>query len=290
MAFTWTPEDGTLAAADDAARSARYASSRNWIISGMSLSAGTGLNVAVSAGSAWIAGYYIEWDAASEQALTGSATNHVWIALSRDGNDNVTGVAFVVNTTGTPPSGPNVKLGTATTDGSSVTGTATTGRSPEVQADPVPENAQDIAYDNTVSGMAATNVKSALDELAARPAGAIILVGFVGQNIPVSANTEYLMEVVCVSGSSAAASYSISVPSGATATGYVEEVMPIANTGTANVRGARSVSILSYTKIGFSIISSVKSYGKLTVAGTAGNLNLSVTNMDSYSYIRLTKL
>jgi hypothetical protein len=133
MALTWTPEQSTLARAENAATSARYASSRPWIISGLALSAGTGLNVAVSAGAAWIAGYYVEWDASAQQAVTGSATNHVWIALARDGNDNVTGVAFVINTTGTPPSGDFVKLGTATTDGSAVTGTATTGRSPENQ-------------------------------------------------------------------------------------------------------------------------------------------------------------
>lgn len=183
MAFTWTPEDGTLAAADDAARSARYASPRNWIISGMSLSAGTGLNVAVSAGSAWIAGYYVEWDAAAEQAVTASNTNYVYVELSRDGNGNVTGVAFVVNTTGTPPSGDHIVLGTATADGSSVTGTATTGRSAEnqgvtsvfgrdgaVAAAAGDYDADQVDYDNTTSGMTATDVQDAIDELAARPA------------------------------------------------------------------------------------------------------------------------
>jgi hypothetical protein len=157
---------------------------RPWIVSGLVLSAGTGLNVAISAGVAWIDGYYVEWDASAEEAVTGSATNHVWIELTRDVNDNVTAVDFVVNTTGVAPTGDNVKLGVATTDGSSVTGVATTGRSPETQvlvesvfgrggivvAASGDYDADEVDYDNATSGLVATDVQAAVDELAARPA------------------------------------------------------------------------------------------------------------------------
>lgn len=140
MALSFTPQPSTLAAADDSARSARYASNRPWIISGLALSAGTGLNVAISAGVSWIAGYYLDWDASSEIALSAASTNYVYLTIQRDVNDNVTGVSFVVNTTGTPPTDDHAVLGTATTDGSAVTGTATTGRSPQTQVEPSASN------------------------------------------------------------------------------------------------------------------------------------------------------
>ena len=184
MALTWSPKQFELARAEELALSASLSSSRPWIVSGLVLSAGTGLNVAISAGVAWIDGYYVEWDASAEEAVTGSATNHIWIELTRDVNDNVTAVDFVVNTTGVAPTGDNVKLGTATTDGSGVTGVATTGRSPETQvlvesvfgrggivvAASGDYDADEVDYDNATSGLAATDVQAAVDELAARPA------------------------------------------------------------------------------------------------------------------------
>jgi hypothetical protein len=183
MALTWSPKQSELARAEELALSASLASSRPWIVSGLALSAGTGLNVAISAGVAWIDGYVVSWDASTEQAVTGSATNHVWVELTSDVNDNVTAVAFVINTTGTPPTGDYVKLGTATTNGSAVTGTATTGRSPQTQvlvssvfgrdgavvATAGDYDADQVDYDNATSGLSATDVQEAIDEIAARP-------------------------------------------------------------------------------------------------------------------------
>lgn len=172
MAIRIRPKDGEKHLEQDAALAVKLASTRPWIVSGLALGNGTGLNAEIGAGLAWIAGYVVELDAAVAATCAASDTNHIFLELAIDGNDLVTGLNVVVNTTDTPPIGPSVKLGTATTNGSAVTGTATTGRSPEVQVEPIPQAAEDISYDNTVSGMAATDVKAALDELAARPASA----------------------------------------------------------------------------------------------------------------------
>lgn len=170
MAIRIRPKDGERLLEQDAALAVKLASSRPWIVSGLALSNGTGLDASIGTGLAWIDGYVVELDAAEAATCAASDTNHIFLELAVDGNDLVTGLNVVVNTTGTAPSGPYVKLGTATTDGSSVTGTATTGRSPEVQTDPIPTDADEISYDNSTSGLTATDVEGALDELAARPA------------------------------------------------------------------------------------------------------------------------
>lgn len=171
MAIRIRPKDGERHLEQDSALAVKLASSRPWIVSGLTLANGTGLNASIVAGLAWINGYVVELDAAEPAACAASQTNHIWLELAIDGNDLVTGLNVVVNTTGTPPSGPNVKLGTATTDGSAVTGTATTGRSPEVQVATVAIDAEDVSYDNATSGLLATEVQAAIDELAGAGGG-----------------------------------------------------------------------------------------------------------------------
>lgn len=170
MAIRIRPKVNERHLEQDAALALKLASSRPWIVSGLELGNGTGLNAEITAGLCWIDGYVVVLDASEAAACTASETNHIWLELAVDGNDLVTGLNIVVNTTDTEPTGPFVKLGTAVTDGSAVTSTPTTGRSSEEQVEPVPQTAADISFDNSASSLTATDVQAAVEELAARPA------------------------------------------------------------------------------------------------------------------------
>jgi len=80
-------------------------------VSGYTLSAGTGLNANVAAGTCVVNGYHIVSDATQAVSVTASQTNYIW--LNEDGT-------LSSNTTGTNP-GSELLLGTAVTDGSGVT-------------------------------------------------------------------------------------------------------------------------------------------------------------------------
>lgn len=80
-------------------------------VSGYTLSAGTGLNANVAAGTCVVNGYYVNSDATQAVSVTASQTNYIW--LNADGT-------LSSNTTGTNP-GSELLLGTAVTDGSGVT-------------------------------------------------------------------------------------------------------------------------------------------------------------------------
>ncbi len=95
----WTTQNQALTVAE------RYR------VSGYTLSAGTGLNADVAAGTCVVNGYHIVSDATQAVAVTASQTNYLW--LNEDGT-------LSANTTGTNP-GSELLLGTATTDGSGVT-------------------------------------------------------------------------------------------------------------------------------------------------------------------------
>lgn len=95
----WTAQNQSLTVAE------RYR------VSGYTLSAGTGLNANVAAGTCVVNGYHIVSDAAQAVAVTASQTNYIWLA--EDGT-------LSHNTTGTNP-GTDLLLGTAVTDGSGVT-------------------------------------------------------------------------------------------------------------------------------------------------------------------------
>lgn len=297
MAIRIRPKASEKHLEQDAALAVKLASSRPWIVSGLALGNGTGLNAEIGAGLAWIAGYVVELDAAEPAACAASQTNHIWLELAIDGNNLVTGLNVVVNTTGTPPSGPSVKLGTATTDGSSVTGTATTGRSPEVQADPVPENAQDIAYDNTASGMAAINVKAALDELAARPAsGGWTEIAGISSNVNMANNTQttvfslaleanktYLFECDIWVGD-VGGSMSFTVPSGAAINGSFHAVSQVSSASFSgniyqktlnNQNLTTTISPIVYTS-GFK--SFIRIVGRITTGGTSGDCDVRFAN------------
>jgi hypothetical protein len=77
----------------------------------------------VALGTAYISGRHITVPAATAVTAAASNTNHVFLKLSRDGSNLVTGAVFEVNTTGTPPA-DSVYLCTLTTDTDNITATA----------------------------------------------------------------------------------------------------------------------------------------------------------------------
>ena len=81
-----------------------------YVVTGLVPSAGTGLSVNVTAGTALIGGY-VSFGAFTISGLTDATTNHLYALQNGTGTSN---------TTGTPPAN-SVKLGTATTAGGVVT-------------------------------------------------------------------------------------------------------------------------------------------------------------------------
>jgi hypothetical protein len=92
----------------------------NGIFNGLQVTAGTGLNVNISAGTGHINGYFIESDATETRSVTASTTNYVWCKLTRDASNFVTTWDFSVTTTSTPPS-DSFLLATVVTSGTGVT-------------------------------------------------------------------------------------------------------------------------------------------------------------------------
>ncbi len=80
------------------------------------------LNIDVPACQAMISGRFVDIPGSTTITAAASATNHVFLKLLRDGANLVTGAAFEVNTTGTPPS-DSVKIGTLVASGSAITST-----------------------------------------------------------------------------------------------------------------------------------------------------------------------
>jgi hypothetical protein len=93
----------------------------DYVKSGFTLSAGTGLSVNIAIGIARLKGLYINNSTASSKgSLTASQTNYIYITLARDINSEAESWSFTSNTTGTTPT-DSLFIGTATTDATSVT-------------------------------------------------------------------------------------------------------------------------------------------------------------------------
>jgi hypothetical protein len=101
---------------------------RNYVVSGLALSAGSGLAVNVATGSARLKGLHVE-NTASETvgSLTANTINYIYITISRDGNAEAQSWDFSKNTSGTTPT-DSIFLGTATTGSSSVSAVSITNR------------------------------------------------------------------------------------------------------------------------------------------------------------------
>ncbi len=91
----------------------------NLVITGLTASAGSGLNLNVAAGNAMISGRWVNKDAQESVTLTDNTTNHVFLKLTLDGSSNVTGAALDANTTGTPPA-DSVKIAQVVTSGGTI--------------------------------------------------------------------------------------------------------------------------------------------------------------------------
>lgn len=114
MSTTVFPETGDLITeAAWSAQNLALAVGAAYRVSGYTLTAGAGLAVTVAAGEALVQGFHIVSDGnQTVGSLTASNTNYIW--LQDDGT-------LAKNTTGSAPTTGALLLGTATTDGSSVT-------------------------------------------------------------------------------------------------------------------------------------------------------------------------
>ncbi len=94
----------------------------NFVLSGAQLPASDpDLTIQVPTGKFWLDGHFLEV-AATNLTLGASNTHHIFLKLLKDGNGNVSSVAYEHNTTGTAPA-DSTKIGTATTDADNVTST-----------------------------------------------------------------------------------------------------------------------------------------------------------------------
>ena len=95
----------------------------NFLHAGGLLPASSGnLNMDVPACQALISGRFVDIPAATTLTAAASSTNHVFLKLTRDGGNLVTGASFEVNPTGTAPAA-SVKIGTLVASGSAITST-----------------------------------------------------------------------------------------------------------------------------------------------------------------------
>lgn len=96
---------------------------QNFVLSGFTVPASSAdLTLSVALGEAMIGGYRVVKDAAENVTCAASATNHIYLKLTRDASQNVTGAVFEVNTTGTAPA-DSVKIATAVAGVSSISST-----------------------------------------------------------------------------------------------------------------------------------------------------------------------
>lgn len=78
---------------------------QNFVLSGFTLPASSvDLTLSIALGEALIAGARVVKDAAETVTCTASATNHIYLKLTKDGLGNISGAVFEVNTTGVAPS------------------------------------------------------------------------------------------------------------------------------------------------------------------------------------------
>jgi len=94
---------------------------RDYRKSGFAITIGSGLSVAIAAGTARVKGLYIEATASENVgSLTASSPNYIYITLARDSNSEAESWSFTKNTTGTTPA-DSFFIGNAVCGGSTVT-------------------------------------------------------------------------------------------------------------------------------------------------------------------------
>lgn len=93
----------------------------DYVRSGLTISAGTGLAVNIASGKARVKGLFVNnTTSTSHSGLTANTVNYVYITVSRDVSNEPSSWDFASNTTGVTPT-DSLLIGAATTDGSSVT-------------------------------------------------------------------------------------------------------------------------------------------------------------------------
>ena len=93
----------------------------DYIVSGFTLSAGSGLSANIAIGKARLKGLFVHnTSSSSKGSLTANDVNYIYITLARDSNSEAESWSFTSNLTGTTPT-DSLFIGTATTNGSSVT-------------------------------------------------------------------------------------------------------------------------------------------------------------------------
>ena len=96
----------------------------DYLSTGFTLTSGTGLSVNIAIGKARLKGLFVHNDSASSKgSLTANDVNYIYITLTRDSNSEAESWDFTSNLTGTTPT-DSLFIGTATTNGSSVTATS----------------------------------------------------------------------------------------------------------------------------------------------------------------------
>lgn len=91
----------------------------DYVVSGFTVTAATGLDVDISTGSARLKGLYVNHTATTTYSLTNNNTNYLYIQYTRDGSSEVESWTFVHNITGTPPS-DSLQIATVVCSGGSV--------------------------------------------------------------------------------------------------------------------------------------------------------------------------
>jgi hypothetical protein len=117
MADTVFPANDDWLARDALRTWLKQARRGNAVLSGFFITDGGGLNASASAGTAVVDGVYIDRTSATTLALTASSTNHVFLTVDESALDTV---VFTVNTTGTAPATPYLKIATVVTGVSTI--------------------------------------------------------------------------------------------------------------------------------------------------------------------------
>ena len=90
------------------------------IKSGFTVTAGSGLAVNVAAGKISLKGLYVNNTSTEAVTVTASNTNHIYVKLARDSNNEAESWSLVANTTGSAPA-DSIKIATCVASGSAVT-------------------------------------------------------------------------------------------------------------------------------------------------------------------------
>lgn len=94
----------------------------SFVVSGLTGGTSANLTLTIAAGECFISGYRVQETTSRTKAITASSSRDVYLQLTRDGSNNVTGTQLVEQAAGSAAPTDSVLLGTATTSASAITG------------------------------------------------------------------------------------------------------------------------------------------------------------------------